>query len=341
MVEILKKIKNSFKSKPKKIKSKNDIKAENFLEAYAHFMYKYFGRDLISKPKFNDFFYKNFYNRKYEGILKKANLKLIPDEYFITIFLTIVIVLSLGILSGIIFLFINVITGMFVFYGSILAIAGLGIFLYNYPVVLSKTRRTEIDASIPYLLPYMKILSKELNLSKIIDIIEDFLIYKEIRIEFQRIKYYYTILGYDIHSSIRLAMESCPSRQLADILNDMVTISNSGGNIYSYLDRKLDHLNQEIDAIEKKSIDTLLIYSQIYVVILLIAPLFYTIMSSILSMIDLSATSSGGSMASASGNLTSIIVLLIFLPLAYIGFMMLVYYSKPLYSRLKPIKDGN
>ena len=227
---------------------------------------------------------------------------------------------------------------MFIFYGGVVFMAGLGILLYKYPVVLSKTRGTEIDASIPYLLPYMKILSKELSLSKIIDIIEDFLIYKEIRVEFQKIKYYYTILGYDIHSSIRLAMESCPSRMLADTLNDLVTISNSGGNIYNYLERKLENLNQEINAIEKKSIDSLLIYSHIYVVILLIAPLFYTIMSSILSMINLS-TSSANDVASTGGNLNSIIFLLVFLPMAYIGFMMLVYYSKPLYSRLKPIKD--
>ena len=213
----------------------------------------------------------------------------------------------------------------------------LEFFFYNYPIVIAKQRATEIDAAIPYLLPYMKILAKELNLSKIIAIIDDFLIYKEIQIEFRRIKHFSDFLGYDINSSIREAMQSCPSRQLADMMNDLVTISNSGGNIYAYLDRKLSNLNIEIEAIEKKNIDTLLILSQVYVVILLIAPLFFAIMSSILNLVQFGSET--GATASAGGTVVIIILLLIFLPVAYIGFMMLVFYSKPLYSRLKPIKD--
>ena len=190
-----------------------------------------------------------------------------------------------------------------------------------------------------YLLPYLKILAKEISLSKIIEIIDDFLIYKEIQIEFKKITYYKDFLGYDIHSSIRKAMESCPSRELSDLMNDLVTISNSGGDIYLYLNRKLKNLNQEIDAIEKKNIDTLLILSQIYVVILLIALLFFTIMSSILSLVDFS-TSTSSSINGAGSSFSSILMLLFFLPLIYIGFMMLVYYSKPLYSRLEPISKG-
>ena len=47
-------------------------------------------------------------------------------------------------------------------------------------------------------------------------------------------------------------MNSCPSRQLSDLMNDLVTISNSGGDIYSYLSRKLSNLNTEIEALEKR-----------------------------------------------------------------------------------------
>jgi archaellum biogenesis protein FlaJ (TadC family) len=119
-------------------------------------------------------------------------------------------------------------------------------------------------------------------------------------------------------------------------MNDLVTISNSGGDIYAYLERKLNNLEEEIEALEKKNIDTLLIFSQIYVVLLLIAPLFFAIMSSILNLVQISADSS----ASAGGSTVVTIMLLLFaLPFAYAGFMMLVYYTKPLYARLKPIKD--
>lgn len=311
--------------------------AENPITVYCHFIYRFVGRKLLRNEKFKKFFDQSIYNQRYESILKKANLKLLPEEYFITVFLTLIFLLVVFLILSILTFAFSTLVSVILFYGGIAFVISLGIFMYNYPVVISKQRRTEIDAAIPYLLPYLKILGKELGLSKIIEIIDDFIIYKEIQVEFKRIKYYSEFLGYDIHSSIREAMASCPSRQLADLLNDMVTISNSGGDIYGYLDRKLQNLNIEIEAIEKKNIDTLLIYSQIYVVVLLIAPLFFTIMSSILNLVEFTAD---GSSPSATGSFDSIlttIIMLFALPFAYVGFMMLVYYSKPLYSRLQPV----
>ncbi len=310
--------------------------SDNFLTVYCHFIYKYLGRKMLSNVKFKRFFSTNVYNKRYEAILKKANLSILPEEYFVSVYITIIGVFGLIMLSSIILLFVNSLYSLIVFYGGIIGIVSLGIFLYNYPIVVSRKRAMEIDASIPYLLPYMKILSKELTLSKIMAIISDFLIYKEIKAEFKKVKYYSEFIGYDIHSSIREAMQSCPSRQLADLMNDMVTISNSGGDIYSYLERKLNNLNDEITAIEKKNIDTLLIYSQVYVVLLLISPLFFAIMSSILNLVQISSQTE---MVPGSGNILGIILMLFILPFLYIGFMMLIYYSKPLYSRLVPIKN--
>ncbi|NQZ84669.1 MAG: type II secretion system F family protein [Nanoarchaeales archaeon] len=313
--------------------------SENFISLYCHFLYKYFGRPLLRVKKFRRFFDKSIYNSKYESYLKKANLKMIPEEYFISIFLTIVGGLGLSIILTFFFLTINPLYAILVFYGGTILFMAIGLFFYNYPIIVAKSRGDEIDAAIVYLLPYLKILAQEISLTKMIEIIDDFLIYKEIKVEFNRITYYKDFLGYDIHSAIREAMQSCPSHELADLLNDMVTISNSGGNIYNYFDRKLSNLEKEIESIEKKNIETLLIYSQIYVVILLIAPLFYTVMSSILSLVNFSA--SGSSAAGGSDSMSSIILLLFFLPLAYIAFMMLIYYSKPLYSRLEPIEGDN
>jgi len=173
----------------------------------------------------------------------------------------------------------------------------------------------------------MKILSKELNLQRIIEIIPDFIIYEDIYKEFERINYYYKFLGYDIHSSIKMAMESCPSKRLNDLFNDLVSISNSGGNIYNYLATKLDNLNQETIAIEKKLVETLLIFSQVYVVLLLISPLFFAIMVSILDFVQISSISSGGA-------IILLFKMIFFLPFGYLLFIVFVYYSKPLYKRL-------
>ena len=328
------------KSKKKYKKKADDKMQEKSLERYCHNVYKYFGRKLLENKKFRKFFDQNIYNSRYEGILKKANLKLMPEEYFISILLTeVFLLLSILLLTIISIIFINPLLSPAIFFGGVILTSIIGILLYNYPVVISKDRRAKIDAAIPYILPYVKILAKELNISKITEIIGDFIIYEEIKVEFQKIKYYSEILGYDIHSSIRIAMLSCPSRQLSDIMNDLVTISNSGGDIYYYLERKLENINQEIEAIEKKNIDTLLIYSQVYVVVLLISPLFFTIMSSILSMINFNSGADGN--VATTSSVTTIFLMLVILPFFYVGFMMLVHYSKPLYARLKPSKKND
>ncbi len=313
---------------------------ESPVSVYAHYVYRYFGRKLLLKPKFKTFFKNNIYNKKYESILKQANMKILPDEYFITIYLTIIFLFIFTFfLSFLFFIFEVVLYSMISFFLGLVIVSIMGIFLYNYPILLAKDRGKKIDASIPYLLPYMKILAKELSLSKIIEIIDKFLIYEEIKSEFEKINYYSDFIGYDIHSSIREAMQSCPSRTLADFMNDLVTISVSGGNIYNYMEKKLDNLEQEIESIEKKNIDTLLIYSQIYVVVLLISPLFFTIMTSILNMLSFETMGSGGGIGDVLEATSSILMVLVLLPLAYAGFMMLIYYSKPLYSRLKPMRE--
>jgi archaellum biogenesis protein FlaJ (TadC family) len=314
------------------------VENPRLLTRYVNFLYTFLGRPLLKNSKsFRRFFHDNLYTVKYEQILKQANLKLMPEEYFLSIFLTLALTFGLMVISSIIFFFIYPVYALFIFYGGLILIFILGLMLYNYPIVVSKQRGVEIDAAIPYLLPYMKILSRELNLSKIIELIDDFLIYREVREEFRKIKYYSHFLGYDIHTSIRESMLSCPSRQLSDLMNDLVTISNSGGDIYGYLERKLNNLQSEIDAIETKNIETLLIYSQIYVVLLLISPLFFTILSVILNLVQFGSDT--GAAASSGSSFTTILMMIFFLPFAYFGFMFLVYFSKPLYSRLSPVGE--
>ncbi len=246
------------KNEVKKIKKPTaldkKIDSDDPLAILSHQIYRFIGRRLIKNPKFKNFFQSKIYNNRYEKLLQEANMKILPEEYFISILVILSILVVLVIFFTIFSSFFlgNVVLAALSFYGGIFFIGAVGVFLYNYPLFLSSTRKSEIDASIPYVLPYMKILAKELNLSKIIEIIDDFLIYKEIKVEFKKIKHYTNFLGYDINSSIREAMKSCPSKELSDVLNDLVTISNSGGNIYSYLERKLSNLNEEIEAIEKK-----------------------------------------------------------------------------------------
>ena len=67
----------------------------------------------------------------------------------------------------------------------------------------------------------------------------------------------------------------------------------------------------------------------------LISPLFFAIMSSILNLVQTGSQGGGG-----SDTILLLVFLLIALPFAYVGFMLLVFYTKPLYSRLTTIKNN-
>ena len=56
--------------------------------------------------------------------------------------------------------------------------------------------------------------------------------------------------------------------------------------------------------------------------------------------INISGTITSVSSSGGGGSMESTIMLLIGLPFAYAGFMMLIYFSKPLYTRLKPMKGA-
>jgi hypothetical protein len=108
-------------------------------------------------------------------------LKTLPEEYFVSIYITLVGVMGAIIFFALLFLFVNVLFSAIVFYGGIIVVVAIGIFLYNYPIVVASTRGNEIDAAIPYLLPYMKILAKELTLARLFLLLMIFLFIRRLR----------------------------------------------------------------------------------------------------------------------------------------------------------------
>ena len=317
----------------KKIKNKKISVGDNFLSRLSHILYAHIGKKLARDKRFNFLYKQRSYDVRYKDVLQKANMRVLPEEFFFTIHFILIVFIALIIILDIVLFIFSSVFAVALLYVGILLTCLLGIFLFNYPFFVAKRRGKEIDAVIPFVVPYLKLLSRELNFSKILEIIPDFLIYKEIKMEFERINYHNKILGQDVHASVRSAMNSSPSKELSDLLNDLVSISNSGGDAYTYLEGKVESAHIEVDSMEKKNVETLLIFSQIYTILLLIAPLFFVLMIAILSSISSSVDigiSSGG-----DGGIANVVKILVALPLAYILFITIIYFSKPLYTRIK------
>ena len=322
-----------------KAKIKNSFNEQSTLAVICHITFIYFGKFLLKNEKFKSYFDRKIYVQKYEDILQQANLKILPEEFFMTSFILICTLWTLFI-GSLIFLFFNFPSQLNFFTllaGVIVVIIG-GITFYNYPLYCANERARNIDAAIPHILPYLKLLSSDLKLADIILLMDEFVIYSEVKKEFEKIRYYNEFLGLDLMTAIKRATKTCPSKKLSEILNDIVTITNSGGDIYSYLETKVDHTNQEIEATEKQTLDSTMIMSQIYIVFLLIGPLLAAVVLSIFSFISFSSIGSptGGSSTavSSSKQLFYFVFMLFVLPIMYGFFYFIVYMIKPLYSRI-------
>ena len=304
-----------------------------------HYTYIYVGKYFLKNQKFQKFFNENVYVKKYEDILQQANFKILPEEFFMTSFIwNILLVLIYSIIIGIMLIYFPTYLNFPLFFIGIFIVALGGIAFYNYPSYQAGERGRKIDAAIPHILPYLKLLSSDLKIANIIVLMDEFIIYSEIKKEFEKIRYYNEFLGQDLVTAIKNAMKTCPSKRLSEIMNDIIVISNSGGDVYSYLDTKVEHQHQEIESTEKQVLESTMILSQIYIVFLLIGPLLTAVVLSIFSFISFATVVGDGGALSGGSSTQQIIyfiIMLILLPIFYGLFYFVVYLVKPEYSKIR------
>ena len=310
---------------------------------YSKILLKLFTRKTIEKKS-----RLNVRLKEKEVLLKKADLKILPVEYYGTIFfIFLFLLIILNITAIILFFFISLNIFLAIITLGNLFIFVLQFFFTIYPHTLISERQKKIDATFPLILPYLKVLTKELTISKTIDILKDFIVFDEIRSEFEKLYYYKTFLGLDINTAIKELIKYTPSKNLAEFLSDISAISVSGGNIYKFVSRKYEVEKVNIKTEDKKYLETNLIISEIYILLLLIAPLFYAIIVSLFGLIssfsfDSLDTNALQNTEIADENLTNdntavfskLYLLLGLLPFGYFLFFFIVYSSQPLIYKL-------
>ena len=326
---------------------------ENFLTVFCIFFYQYVIKNLPKNFLNKERIESEYKKEKYIKIIKRSGMNILSEEYYMSlVFLGLLIFIILFIIITCIFFlefnlkFLgfnvnNLMLSSFLFFLNFFIITIYFFSVFSYPTFLQKKREKEIDASLLKIIPYLKITAKDLNLSAIIEIMPKFVKFKEISIEFRKIQYYYDFLGLDINTSIRKAVETCPSKVLKNLLNDLVNITNSGGNTYSYLTEKEKEYEDLFMAFERKYFNSLLLYFQIYITLLLISPLFYAIVISLFNILEFSSflNPQKVDLDFSFTDYFEIIVLYFILIFLYILFACVIYFSKPLSNRLKSTEE--
>jgi len=308
-------LKKFIKSKEKKKKTKEEeekysvyrsnpyFKASNFfMESLAFYLVKKYRKSL--EPLFSALKSSNLkiWSKTYVGVILFSGIFSFPIFLIILFFLSSAFLLSLA--------------------GSILLSFGILVFIYYYPFLISKSREKIINQELVFTIVHMAtVASSGAHPIKIFELIVESKEYKEVGEEFKRILNYLNLFGYSLSSSLKIVSKTTPSAKLKELISGMASTVETGGDMKKYLADKSDDALLRYRLDQKKYLELIAAYSEVYVGLFIAAPLLF-----ILTLAILEKVSSG--MFGVPMQLVAMLGTFIALPVLNILFILVVESTK-------------
>lgn len=165
-----------------------------------------------------------------------------------------------------------------VFFVGIIPV-GTFLFSYFYPKMIAAGRKSKIDLDLPYAITYMQALSTTVTLYDIFKgVFESRDLYGEVSRECGLIVRDVEVFGFDLVTAIENAKETTPSENFRELLNDLLLVHRSGGDLKAFFQAKSDSYRE----ISKNEMDSLLQFlemiAEIYVTAFVAGPIAIIIM---------------------------------------------------------------
>ncbi|MHB1435112.1 MAG: type II secretion system F family protein [Thermoplasmata archaeon] len=181
------------------------------------------------------------------------------------------------------------------------------------PRLAAQDRRHRLEADLRPALAYAAALgSAEVPVDEILrGLAEEPTIYGEVAREAGRIVRDTDLLGQDILSALRAAAVRTPSPRFQEFLEGIVTTAESGGQLKTYLLDQARRYERESPARLARSVESLSLLAEFYVVVVVAFPLFLLILLTVFSLLG------GGSTLL----LTVWLLVALLVPLTQLGFI--------------------
>jgi flagellar protein FlaJ len=197
----------------------------------------------------------------------------------------------------------------------------LFLFFLNYPKFIIRDRVKSVERSLPFATIYLATISSSgIPPNKIFELFSKFDEHGEISKEAKRIVIDMKAFGLNIYEALARSIERVPSIELRDLFWSISSILSSGGDLATFLrERSISYLNNYRRKLNEFS-KNLAIYLEIYLTILILGSIFFTILTSI--------------MMGLGGNLSGVtfiqfFIVFVFIPLTSLGFIVLIKASSP------------
>jgi flagellar protein FlaJ len=271
--EFLEKLKLSEENleKIKKKKSSPDLKNETIRHsgAYTKFSNKFF-REISEKisPKFT-------------GIsqdLKKGNTGFLLQSYISVAIMSIVLSFIFGVIIFILLLMLNFNNWTFIWLPfGITGITTAGFYLY--PSSEASSVQKEITQEIPFATIHMAaIASSDIEPTKIFKIISKSKEYPSIGKEINKIVTQTELYGYDLVTALKNVASRTSNKKLSELFSGLATNISTGGELKTYLESKAENFLLDYRLERQKYTELAGTFMDIYISILITAPLVLMMM---------------------------------------------------------------
>ena len=263
-------------NKVKVLKSKNSVKNPSFFASFSNKLFRSRSDKLVS----------NFSSLASD--LKKGNVGVLTSTYLSMAMLASIVALSVGFLIFIGLMFISVTNWV---YGWIpfFLIGIVATAFYLYPANKAGTVQKNIYQELPFVAIHMAaIAGSEVEPTKIFKIIAESKEYPYIGVEVRKIIIQTEIYGYDLVTSLKNVASRTSNKKLAELFSGLATNITTGGELKSYLEKKADNFLMDYRLERQKYSDLAETFMDVYISILIAAPLVLMMMFIVMSVAGLS-----------------------------------------------------
>jgi flagellar protein FlaJ len=190
---------------------------------------------------------------------------------------------------------------------------------YFYPIYRADKHKRELDDEMPFTTGYMAILSSAgVSPEKIFYSLSTLKEPLAVSSEAKDVVRDISLFGSDVVSALEKTSSRTPSEKLREILEGIISTMHSGSNLASFLREKFrTHIKLRKLSLRKFA-DTLSMLSEVYVALLLTAPLLFIIMLSVMSVMG------GNSLGGFSADMLLRLITYLVIPVCAVVFLIIV-----------------
>ena len=249
-------------------------------------------------------------------MLEKADIAMVYKEYYSMVLMNIIFGFLSAFFSTLIFYLIipHQITALLILVVSSLATIGIGLYYIGLPRARAKARGKKIDKFLPYATNFINTMSVAgISPAEIFEALSNVELYGEIQKEAQKITTEISLMGVDTITALKNAINISPSDKFKEFIQGILAVIQSGSELGPYFERCVEKYMVRDLVDRKKSLESLAIMAESFVVTVIAFPLFLVIIISVMGL--------------TSGGIDFVFLYIIagvVLPLAYLGFYVMM-----------------